>query len=169
MSGEDSLPGKRQETSAGILRVRMSHSISRRVTEEPCHEPRSGPEPASSSSTRAPLNELDIRAPERSPEERLAAEGSLELQGPVGALRENNGEGTREPSPKHENGADESRKEQGKTAREDSPATESEPRSAEKSRTARRNLRRRRLWLASGGGTARKRAGERKKENGGER
>src|SRR4051812_36444565 len=106
--GEDSLPGKRQETSAGIHRVRMSHSISRRVTEEPCHEPRSGPEPASSSSTRAPLNELDIRAPERSPEEILAAEGSLELQGPVGALHENNGEGTKEPSPNHENGADES-------------------------------------------------------------
>src|SRR3954468_6778721 len=107
MSGEDSLPGKRQETSAGILRVRMSHSISRRVTEEPCHEPRSGPEPASSSSTRAPLNELDICAPERPPEERLAAEGSLELQGPVGTLHENNGEETEEPSPQHENGADE--------------------------------------------------------------
>src|SRR3954468_11397925 len=100
-SGEDSLPGKRQETSAGILRVRISHSISRRVTEEPCHEPRSGPEPASSSSTRAPLNELDMGSPERSPEEEMAAEESLELRGPVGALRENNGEGTEEPSHEH--------------------------------------------------------------------
>src|SRR3954468_3752893 len=95
-SGEDSLPGKRQETSGGILRVRISHSISRRVTEEPFHEPRSGPEPASSSSTRAPLNELDMGSPERSPEEELAAEESLELQGPVVILHGNGGKGAEE-------------------------------------------------------------------------
>src|SRR3954470_1912497 len=96
-TGEDSLPGKRQETSAGILRVRISHSISRRVTEEPCHEPRSGPETASSSSTMAPLTELDMTSPERSPEKKLTAEENLELRGPVAVLRDGGGGEVTEP------------------------------------------------------------------------
>src|SRR3954447_13231924 len=90
-TGEDSLPGKRQATSAGIRRVRISHSTSRRVTEEPCQEPRSGPDAASSSSISAPLTALDIGSSEESIEDELAAERSLELQGPVVTLRENGG------------------------------------------------------------------------------
>src|SRR3954465_2825542 len=88
-SGEDSLPGKRQATSAGIRRVRISHSTSRRVTEEPCHEPPSGPDAASSSSTSASLTELDMRSPEKLTEEEIAAEENLELQGPVVVLPKN--------------------------------------------------------------------------------
>src|SRR3954469_11341195 len=109
-SGEDSLPGKRQETSAGILRVRISHSILRRVTEEPCHEPRSGPDPASSSSIRAPLKELDMSSPEKSAEEELAAEESLELQGPVVILHRNGGGGAEEPPREYKIETEKSRK-----------------------------------------------------------
>src|SRR4051812_14472891 len=87
-TGEDSLSGKRQLTSAGIRRVLISHSISRRVTEEPCQEPRSGPDATSSSSTSAPLTELDIGSPEESTEEGPAAERGLEAQGPVVVLSE---------------------------------------------------------------------------------
>src|SRR4051812_46546868 len=82
-TGEDSLPGKRQLTSAGIQSVLISHSTSRRVTVEPGQEPHSGPDAKSSSSTRAPLAELDMGSPEESTEEKLAAEGGLEAQGPV--------------------------------------------------------------------------------------
>src|SRR4051812_13848389 len=127
ITGEDSLPGKRQETSAGIRRVRMSHSISRRVTEEPCHDPRSGPDPASSSSTRAPLNELDIVPPERSPEEKLAAEESLELQGPVGTYYEINGEKRRNRRLSTKTERIDLGQGRGKTGREDSPAAEPQP------------------------------------------
>src|SRR3954463_1647539 len=89
--GEDSLSCKRQATSAGIRRVRISHSTSRRVTEEPCHEPRSGPEAASSSLIRAPPTELDMGSPEKFTEEELTAEENLELHGPVVILRGNGG------------------------------------------------------------------------------
>src|SRR4051812_22576272 len=85
-TGEDSLPGKRQLTSAGIRRVLINHSTSRRVTVEPCQEPRSGPDAKSSSSTRAPLAELDIGSSEESTEERLAVGRGLEMQGPVVVL-----------------------------------------------------------------------------------
>src|SRR3954470_14103550 len=137
-TGEDSLPGKRQETSAGIRRVRRSHSISRRVTEEPCHDPRSGPEPASSSSTKAPLKELDIVPPERSPEKNLAAEESLELQGPVGTKHENNGEKRKNRRLSTEVVRIDLGQKQDKAARKNSPAAGPRPWSAgEKGRTAR--------------------------------
>src|SRR3954468_22414726 len=96
-TGEDSLPGKRQATSAGIRRVLINHSTSRRVTVEPCQEARSGPDAASSSSMSAPLTELDMGSPEESTKEELAAEQSLEVQGPVVVLGENGGGAEKEP------------------------------------------------------------------------
>src|SRR3954468_18136144 len=122
-TGEDSLPGKRQATSAGIWRVRISHSTSRRVTEEPYHEPRSGPETASSSSIRAPLTELDMGSPERFTEEELAAEENLELHGPVVILRGNSGGAAQELPRENERETEESRGEPRRWDRKNSPAT----------------------------------------------
>src|SRR3954463_6061931 len=85
-TGNDSLPGKRQLTSARIRRVLISHSISRRVTVEPCQEPRSGPAARFSSPKRAPLAELDMGSPEESTEEKLAAGRGLEVQVPVATV-----------------------------------------------------------------------------------